>query len=273
MEVRDYEHKLKMEISENESRKELTHSERVAYAREIERIEKEKAMKRMTSGVNQYSPSSPGVQGGTHGKTCDIVARAVGYGSGTTYERAKFVVNNASPETVAKLDAGEISVKKAFQETERQKKSRPENIVGPAVGYGSGRTYQEARFVVENGSPELVAQMDAGEISVHAAYHETKQQKQIPAPVHAKGAKPVVAKLKSSAEADDSARELKALLVDFQAYLEEFERRFSNLVSRIPDLNATGIDFNSSLRAYRNVLVLVDGAVKLKKFVEKKVGA
>lgn len=70
-----------------------------------------------------------------------------------------------------------------------------------------------------------------------------------------------------------SEEELKALLIDFQAYLEEFEIHFSNLVSQVPCLDATGIDFDIVLRTYQNVLVLLDSSVKLKRFVEKRVGA
>lgn len=38
-EVRDYEHQLRLEISENENRKEFTFSERMDYARRLEQIE------------------------------------------------------------------------------------------------------------------------------------------------------------------------------------------------------------------------------------------
>lgn len=68
-----------------------------------------------------------------------------------------------------------------------------------------------------------------------------------------------------------SEDELKALLVDFQAFMEEFEIRFSNLVSQVPCLDATGIDFNIVLRSYHNMLVLMDSSVKLKRFTEKRV--
>ena len=222
MDVRDYEHQLKLEISENENRKELTHSERVAYAREVDRIEREKARERQLSLLKKgnVKPTSPVVencpQREQRGKTREIVARAVGYGSDKTYERAKFAIENGTPETISKLDTGKITVNKAYLETKR-------------------RTQNPALTVV-----------------------------------HSK-AEPTISTSKSADEADVSACELKALLVEFQAYLEDFERRFSNLVSQIPSLDATGIDFNSSLRAYRNVLVLIDSAIKLKRFVEKKV--
>ncbi|EOQ18631.1 ParB N-terminal domain-containing protein [Bacillus cereus] len=50
MSVRDYEHKLKIEIGENEHRKEFTFSERMAWARELERVESAKARERETAG-------------------------------------------------------------------------------------------------------------------------------------------------------------------------------------------------------------------------------
>lgn len=80
--------------------------------------------------------------------------------------------------------------------------------------------------------------------------------------------------MKERSDADQSSEEeLKALLVNFQDYLEEFELRFSYLVAQIPCLDATGIDFNLLLRAYQNVMVLIDSSVKLKRFVENHVGS
>jgi hypothetical protein len=38
MSVEDYEHQLKIEISENEERKAFTYSERMDYAKQLERI-------------------------------------------------------------------------------------------------------------------------------------------------------------------------------------------------------------------------------------------
>jgi hypothetical protein len=104
MTVRDYEHQLKMEISENENRKEFTFSERVDWARRLERVEKEKARERMESG-KAVNP----VENLPQGKTRDIVAEQSGFGSGKQYEKAKYISENADAETIAKLDAGEIT--------------------------------------------------------------------------------------------------------------------------------------------------------------------
>ena len=49
------------------------------------------------------------------GRASDIVAAEVGFGSGKTYEKAKFVADHAEPEVIAKLDAEE-TVTQGFAE-------------------------------------------------------------------------------------------------------------------------------------------------------------
>lgn len=113
MTVRDYEHQLRMEISENENRKEFTFSERVDWARRLERVEKEKARERMSLG-------GQGVENLPHLKSRDVVADASGFGSGKQFEKAKYVADRADPEVIAQLDAEEISIHRAYQETKRK---------------------------------------------------------------------------------------------------------------------------------------------------------
>lgn len=112
MTVRDYEHQLRMEISENENRKEFTFSERVDWARRLERIEKEKARERMESGkaidLSQNSDK---------GRVDELVARESGLGSRDTLRKAQFITDHAAPEIIAQLDAEEISIHRAYQET------------------------------------------------------------------------------------------------------------------------------------------------------------
>jgi len=116
--VRDYEHQLRMEISENENRKEFTFSERVDWARRLERIEKEKARERMEAGKATYPKEN--FPEGSVGQTRDIVAEQSGFGSGKQYEKAKYIADHADPDIIAKLDEGEISIHRAYQETKRR---------------------------------------------------------------------------------------------------------------------------------------------------------
>jgi ParB family chromosome partitioning protein len=120
MTVRDYEHQLRLEISENENRKEFTFSERMEYARRLEQVERLKARERQAHG--QTAPGKTLVDNCPQaleetGRTRDKIAEAVGFGSGKTYERAKFIAEYADPETIRRLNAGEISVYRAYQET------------------------------------------------------------------------------------------------------------------------------------------------------------
>lgn len=68
MAVKDAEHQLNLEISENEARKDFSKAERIDYARRLERIESLKAEKRMKTG------KVPPMEIFPQGTTRDIVA-------------------------------------------------------------------------------------------------------------------------------------------------------------------------------------------------------
>lgn len=132
MSVEDYEHQLKIEISENEERKEFTYSERMDYAQQLERIEEKKSKDRMAV-KKQGMDRGPQVKKGT---TRDIVGEASGFGSGRTYARAKYVYENADDETIKEVDEGKKSIRKAHDDLREQKKQKevpdmnaPENLV------------------------------------------------------------------------------------------------------------------------------------------------
>ena len=110
MTVRDYEHQLKLEISENENRKEFTFTERVNWAKRLEQVERLKAKERQELGVRENFPE------GAAGRTRDIVANQSGFGSGKQYEKAKFIAENARPELIKQLDENQISIHGAYQE-------------------------------------------------------------------------------------------------------------------------------------------------------------
>ncbi|MHA6530230.1 ParB N-terminal domain-containing protein [Paenibacillus sp. BAC0078] len=111
MEVRDYTHQLQLEISENEHRKDFTYSERMAFAKKVEELERIKAKERMSSSEKESFP------GEGKGQVRDIVAEKSGFGSGRNYDKAKFIAENATTEIIEQLDAGMISTHKAFVET------------------------------------------------------------------------------------------------------------------------------------------------------------
>ncbi|MFG3451190.1 ParB/RepB/Spo0J family partition protein [Stutzerimonas stutzeri] len=98
---------LKGELAENEFRKDFTHSERVAIG---EAIEQELQGRH---GNNQYTEEEVENFPPPTGKTRDLAAKAAGFGNGKTYEQAKKVTNEASPELVQAMDEGRASVSAA----------------------------------------------------------------------------------------------------------------------------------------------------------------
>ena len=120
MTVRDYEHQLKLEISENENRKEFTYTERIAWAKKLEQVEKIKAKERMGQGVENFPQHE--------GKTRDKVAEESGFGSGKQYEKAKFVAENADSKTLEDWNNGDISTHKAYTEIQAKLKASEERV-------------------------------------------------------------------------------------------------------------------------------------------------
>ena len=110
--VKDYEHQLKLEISENQKRKNFTFSEGLEWARRLEQVEKLKARERKESTQihkqNAVGENFPAPE--EHGRASDIVAAEAGFGSGKTYEKAKFIADHADAETIARLDSEETSI-------------------------------------------------------------------------------------------------------------------------------------------------------------------
>lgn len=125
MTVRDAEHQLKLEVNENENRKDFTFSEKMEWARRLERLERVKAEERMKAG-KKINPDA----NLNEGRTAKIVAKESGFGSEGTYRKAKFIHEHADKETIRKLDSEEISIHKAYTElkaeVDKEKKARKE---------------------------------------------------------------------------------------------------------------------------------------------------
>ncbi|MFZ7759892.1 ParB N-terminal domain-containing protein [Bacillus thuringiensis] len=177
MSVRDYEHKLKIEIGENEHRKEFTFSERMAWARELERVESAKARERQgaRTDIQENFPECK-VQ------TRDIVAEKIGIGSGKQYEKAKFITEHADSSTIAKLDNEEISIHKAYtelqarlkeknkllhQETERRKRAEQEAF---AVRKSEQLTRKQLEEF-EQQEPQIIEKEVVKEVAIESLEH------------------------------------------------------------------------------------------------------
>lgn len=109
---------LKVEISENEIRKEFTMTERLDYARRLQRIESIKAEERMKSGKPNPTPNS--AEGG---ETRDKVAASIGIGH-DTLRKAQVIADNKDkfdPEEFKDWDDGKLSTNKLYTQLKQQK--------------------------------------------------------------------------------------------------------------------------------------------------------
>lgn len=113
----DAEQALRMEISENECRKEFTMTERLAYAEKLQAIKAAEAYKRMLAG--KADPSQNIVKG----RADDEVASAIGTNR-ETLRQARIVADNANlldPAEFADWDEGKLSTNKAYQRIKEAK--------------------------------------------------------------------------------------------------------------------------------------------------------
>ena len=118
--VSDAHEALRIEISENEQRKPFTTEEKAYFGKLIEDVEDVKAKERMSvfgatggRGNKKGSDARHTPLEMTKGKVVDKVGKALGM-SGRTYERLKYVAENAPPEIIERIDNGESSVYKEY---------------------------------------------------------------------------------------------------------------------------------------------------------------
>ncbi|MBF0098766.1 MAG: ParB N-terminal domain-containing protein [Magnetococcales bacterium] len=102
------------EHDENEVRKDFTPSERVAIGRAIEEFLGDRRRFNADGGPKadgaiqeNFPESKPGQQ------TRDIVAGKAGFGNAKTYQQAKSVVSQGTPELVEAMDRGDVSISAA----------------------------------------------------------------------------------------------------------------------------------------------------------------
>lgn len=111
----DAEEQLRLEIEENETRKEFTVAEKLQYADKLDAIEREKARKRMGEH-NKADYSAARDRGpGLERRARDAIAKQVGFKSGRQLARASYVADHC-PDLIDKIDAGEKTITGAYEE-------------------------------------------------------------------------------------------------------------------------------------------------------------
>jgi ParB/RepB/Spo0J family partition protein len=121
LDTKTAEEQLNIEISENEKRKEFTVSEKVRFGELLEEIEKAKARERQIAG-KEADLSDPGHTG----RVSDAIGDKIGM-SGRTYERAKYIVENADAETMEKVDSGELPIRGTYDVLRKEQDETPTN--------------------------------------------------------------------------------------------------------------------------------------------------
>ena len=94
------------EYAENEMRKQFTPSERAAIGKAIE----EELGNRHGQRTDKRKDFSAIAEESPQGNTIDLAAKRAGFQSAETFERAKRVTEKGTPDLVAAMDAGEISI-------------------------------------------------------------------------------------------------------------------------------------------------------------------
>lgn len=125
MAVKDAEHQLNLEISENESRKDFSKAERIDYARRLERIESLKAKERQATSTGGVNPQLRQISDRAENKRTDeTVSEKLGIGSRDTYRKERYIVDNKdslSSEDFTNWDEGRLSTNKVFQKIKIEK--------------------------------------------------------------------------------------------------------------------------------------------------------
>ena len=114
---------LKMERHENEIRKEMTPSEKVAIAEKIE-----EALKgRWGSNQHQKKEEVQNIAPPSQGKSVDIASKSVGLNR-ETYRQAKQVVKSGNEEAIQRMNSGE-AISKVYKETIKKVEPKPSEKV------------------------------------------------------------------------------------------------------------------------------------------------
>jgi len=114
MTVKDALHQLKLEISENENRKDFSFNEKMTWAKLLEEEYKKIAENKMLSGGKQNFAEGEFL-------TNQKVAEEVGFGNKETYRQAKYISENATDDMIRELDEGKLSINKAFLTLKQEK--------------------------------------------------------------------------------------------------------------------------------------------------------
>lgn len=146
---------LKIEISENENRKEFTMTERLDYARRLQRIESIKAEQRKQSGQFGADPQNS-AEPSEKGESRDKVAEQVKM-SHDTLRKAQVIAENKEkfdPEEFKNWDDGKLSTNKLYSQL-KQKLEESETKANKLQ-----KAYKEMNDAYQGAKKELIEQQN-----------------------------------------------------------------------------------------------------------------
>lgn len=234
MTVRDALHKLQAEISENENRKGFTFSEKMEWAAMLEAEYKEVARKNSLAALELGRESSEWANRPTpekRGRVRDMVAEDIGFSSSRSYERARAVFRNATPELIEQLDAEDISIHAAYQQIQAEKQAAEEALKAQAVEFDKERAATAAKLerqVARASRAEddaAQARKDAGGDYIDKI---DRLQAECRRTYEAKREIESVVK-KYQAEASEARRDYEKLSSEFEAYKEQFDEMMAKM--------------------------------------------
>lgn len=128
MTVKDALHQLKLEISENENRKDFSYSEKMQWAEQLReeysKIAKENQLSGLKKGDTIPVPSML-TERDNKGETRDKIAKDLDMSAGSL-SKAQYIWNNADEEMIKELDEGKLSINKAYNTLKDKLKQQEE---------------------------------------------------------------------------------------------------------------------------------------------------
>lgn len=138
VDLKDAADALRIEISENEQRKEFSFREKMDFAKLLKDVEVAKAKERKKEGQSlggslagksrpkddslvDARPPSYEEDTISKQKTRDVVGSAIGMG-GRTYSRAEYIIDNAPDDVIDKIESGECTIYKAYNDLRNHEK-------------------------------------------------------------------------------------------------------------------------------------------------------
>lgn len=109
-----FEQALRIEISENENRKDFSFNEKITWSKMLSEEYQKVANENMSKG-------GQGCQISDTLRVDDKVAQEVGFGSRDTLRKAEYIAKNADEDLIKSLDEGKLSINKAYITLKQQK--------------------------------------------------------------------------------------------------------------------------------------------------------